>query len=164
MATRELISLNGKQRFGINISDTVGAGGRNRTGDVLAIQAMFNYIEMGLGREAITPFGISLPNTIFETPELTGILDAPTMNTIFHFQLTNSSKLLSADGIIHPASYKGRNINHFKRIMTITLLHVYALAARRKLGDSDYTLGMARLAPKLVPFLVNQLARPASAG
>jgi len=161
MATRELTSLNGKQRFGLNVSNTVGANGQNRTGDVLVLQAMFNYIEMGLGKGPGNPLAGGQLKNIVAVPELTGILDGKTMHSILHFQIANTGSLLSVDGTNHPASYMGRNLNPFKRLMTITLLHVFELAARKKLGDSDYTLGMLRLTPKLVPFVITQLAMPA---
>jgi hypothetical protein len=54
MPKREIIMLEGQgTRPGSNVSQTVGTGGRNDTGDVLLIQAMFRYIAKGRGPEAL---------------------------------------------------------------------------------------------------------------
>lgn len=161
MPSRELISLNNKQRYGFNVSDTVGPGGANNTGDVLVVQAMLNYIaEGGLGPQCfgyLEGFG----SPINKVPGLTGILDQETIAALSIFSVLNLPKLYGGmDFMIHPASYAGRNLNPFKPLMKITLLHVYARAAAKKLGDDDYTKAMLRMLPRLIPFVINRAFAP----
>jgi hypothetical protein len=60
--------------------------------------------------------------------------------------------LLSADGVIDPASYGDRNIiNRLdSQLMTITLLH---LDLRALFDAADYTTELTRLVPQLGPWL-----------
>jgi hypothetical protein len=158
MPTRELISLLGKKRYGFNVGSSVGMGGENNAGDVLVIQGMFQYIEIARNKTMFGPLtNVGMPHP-FGAPELTGVLDFQTMAAITNFQMMNASSVLSVDSVIHPASYKNRDLNPFKPLMTITLLHVHALAARKQHGDADYTRGMLRLIPKLIPYAIEQVA------
>lgn len=149
MAKREQIILLGKSKPGFNINETVGLGGQNKKGDVLLVQAMFNYIAKGIGADQLgivagSPFGL---------PQLSGKLDAETHMAIGMFQASNAKKLLNVDFVIHPASYRNRNINHFKPLMSITLLHVFARASAKMQGHSDYTIGMFFSMPNLLPWI-----------
>jgi len=159
MPSRELISLNGKERYGFNVSDTVGLGGMNTTGDVLVVQAMLNYIaEGGLGLQC---FGYIESLELGALPELTGTMDHETTKALAMFASLNRPRLYGgSDLMIHPASYAGRDLNRFKPIMKITLLHVYAVAAAKRQGDSDYTTAMLRMLPRLIPFVVNKALTP----
>jgi hypothetical protein len=153
MPKRELITLNGKSRYGFNIDESVGIMGRNKTGDILLIQAMLQYIANGLGSlEA----GV-IPISNFKVPKLTGVFDGDTMMSLNLFQSLHSQGLLKVDAIIHPASYAGRNINPFKPVMTITLLHVLCKSSAKSRGHGDYTTGMIRLLPNLLPWIIDKV-------
>ena len=165
MPSRELISLNNKQRYGFNVSDTVGPGGTNNTGDVLVVQAMLNYIvEGGFGLQCFGYFE-TMGGPVNKLPGLTGTLDPETITALTLFNTLNLPKIYGGmDRLIHPASYAGRNLNPFKPIMKITLLHVYARAAAKKLGDDDYTTAMLRMLPRLIPFVINRAFTPRAKG
>lgn len=74
-------------------------------------------------------------------------------------------RLLVLDDLIHPASYKGRNVKGEGPLMVITLLH---LACRNKAlgfdrpilappvvksGSDDYTQELTRQFPQLLPLI-----------
>jgi hypothetical protein len=151
MATRETITVDGVQSNCLNISETVGVKGSNKPGDVMLIQAMLQYIAEGL-----TPQNIGLASKD-DLPVASGAFDAATENAIKRYQLKHVLGLLQQTGLpglIHPASYKGRNIKlttggNF-RFMTITLLHFDAQLAA---PGVDYTKEIPRKTPQLVPWL-----------
>jgi len=154
MAKIEPIILDGKERMGFNIHESVGTGGRNKTGDVIIIQAMLNYIEAGLGRHD-GPIFSSPP-----APELTGAMDSATKSAIDMFQLINGKHLVAVDFVIHPAKYKGRKMTKWKPLMTITRLHVHCLASAKKQGHGSYPSDMIRTMPKILPWLLGSIQMP----
>jgi hypothetical protein len=90
-----------------------------------------------------------------EVPEPTGKYDLKTEKAILRYQTNHRTELLTADGVIDPASYNGRNILHHasgphSRVMTITDLHcdLHVLFDPR-----DYTTELTRIVPQLVPWL-----------
>lgn len=44
MPRRDQISIDGNTEYGLNVFDTVGVGGVNSPADVMAVQAMFRYL------------------------------------------------------------------------------------------------------------------------
>ncbi len=141
MARREIITLDGKEEFALNVDETVGIGGSNQIGDVMVIQAMLRY----LAELRNDPYWAGL-NSMSEVPEPTGKMDRKSRRAIKFFQKKNDYLLLSVDGIIHPANYKNRNVKLVDSddvsLMTITLLHVeLQLASETGL---DYTIAILR--------------------
>jgi len=151
MATKETITVDGVQSNCLNISETVGVNGSNKAGDVMLIQAMLQYIAEGL-----TPQRIGLDSKD-DLPVVSGAFDAPTENAIKRYQMLRVLALLQQTGfagLIHPASYKGRNIRLMTggnfRFMTITLLH---FDAQEAFPGVDYTKEITRKIPQLLPWL-----------
>lgn len=150
MAGTEIININGKTAFGVNVKGIVGYAGANLTEDVMLIQALFNYIAKGLFPEALGLGGD------YKIPEITGEIDADTYLAIGEFQIRNASRLLRRvfDGRIHPASYKNRVIRDTKKgVMSITLLHIMATDAAVMQGHWDYREGLIKLKPELATYL-----------
>jgi hypothetical protein len=153
MASKEIISINGKEFAAVNIAAPVGKGQPNRPEDVRLIQAMFQVIAAGLGpaRLGLKPGEVPEPTGNFE--------DGKTENAIWKFQRKNALKVRNVDGIIHPAAYKGRDLTHMTtaRLMSITLLHNEISDAKLFLpgatGTSDYIEDIVRRAPALKPHL-----------
>ncbi len=148
MATKQTITVNEMRRPSLNVSHTVGAGGRNDPGDVMLIQAMFQFIAASrLGPEAL---GV---NSMDDVPAPTGKFDSKTAQLIKAFQRKFHPKLLlRADGLIHHGDYILRNISFEdkeSRLMSITLLHLLCMMVR-----ADYTTEITREFPQLLPFIV----------
>ena len=148
MAKFDLIYLtNGQTESCVNVSATVGNGGRNLREDILLIQALINYIADGLGRDVL---GLE-PE--YDMPEINGEMDSATYSAIGQFQVRNLQYLMmkTFDGRIHPASYKNRKITLIgKPKMTITLLHTYASDASMMSGKGlNYTQQIASMNQEL---------------
>ena len=150
MASKEIITIGTSKLAGINISSPVGPGQDNKPEDVMLIQATFQYIATGAGESR----GF-LGTEIGEIPLVTGVMNAPTIFAIRNFQQKNLSNVLKVDGIIHPASYKRRVIKPGTRhLMSITQLHMLCIYANVQRNDGpDYVAGIAKLEPRLAPFL-----------
>ena len=132
---------------GINLDFRVGVRGENRIGDVLAIQTLFRYI--GLDDEFKRRF---LGDMII--PESDGVCGPITLRAIRQFQNKNRSRLIRVDGVIHPASYRGRTVDTQKPVMTITLLHFFAWEAMGFQPDIDYVDGLIRIQPNFEHYLM----------
>jgi len=139
MAKVDIINIRGNKERCVNLSNTVGAGGRNEKSDVMAIQALFYYLYFD--KEAkLTGLPLLSPAlAVADKFSPTGLLDILTIQTIAFFQTTHRQHLLSADAIIHPANYEGRVIKDTnKPLMTITYLHLLAKRRELRSGDGDY--------------------------
>lgn len=150
MAKTEVININGKTGFGVNVTGIVGFAGENRQEDVMLIQALFNYIANGL-----SPAAVGLGSK-YRIPEITGEIDADTYLAIGEFQIKHAHRMLRNpfDGRIHPASYKNRAIrNGSGRLMCITLLHIMATDAAVMQSHYDYREGLIKLKPELAKYL-----------
>lgn len=139
MAKIDVININGNRQPCVNLSYSVGAGGRNHKPDVLLIQALFFYLYFDEEAKLLgTPFlgpGLAFVEKFLPT----GVFDMLTVQVIAQFQTMHRRHLLSADGIIHPASYEGRVIkNTDQPLMTITYLHLLAKRRELRTGDGDY--------------------------
>lgn len=155
MAKKDLISFRSGKFWGVNVHYKVGPNLDNGPADVMLIQALFRY----LSYSAQNIKG-ELGYTESDVPDINGKFDAKTSNVIKKFQQKNAAKLLGADGSIYPASYEGRliRVNHWdpllrqprQRMMTITLLHVYAWYTAAIYDDAgDYIRWIAGMAPDL---------------
>ena len=142
MPRRDLITLDGETKYGLNVFDTVGARGANRHGDVMTIQAMFRYLG-----ELWTKDGTgTLPFMHDLLVEPNGMIGRKTIDAILAYQRTYGHKVLSIDGTIHPAKYENRKMSSRKPLMTITRMHDDLLNAH---GAGDYTKEIARRFPNV---------------
>ena len=145
MAKREMIQVDGNEEWGLNVSETVGIGGRNKRGDVMLIQAMFRYIVKS-GRESLV--GVS---SIDELPQVDGNYDGRLGHLILNYQRNNRERLLNIDGVIHPASYQNREIKDkgIYPLMTMTLLHWHTFITANVALGADYTTAFLNEFPSL---------------
>jgi hypothetical protein len=143
MAKSELIKIDDFEMWGFNVSETVGIGGKNEEGDVMLIQAMFYFL--GAHGE-LSSMGVK------SLAELTGV-DGKYSNRlgqiILNYQKTKDYLLLNVDGLIHPASYKDRNIKfegEGNLLMTITCMHLDMAVGS---FNGDYATDFLRFFPVL---------------
>src|SRR5262245_29661623 len=98
MARKEMITIDGETKPGLNVSNTVGPpeqGGLNHPGDVMLIQAMLLF---SADFSRMSRFKLPVPS---------GKFDHETVAAIVTFQDTIRGSLVApVDGVIHPASYK----------------------------------------------------------
>ncbi|MGH9820192.1 MAG: peptidoglycan-binding domain-containing protein [Pyrinomonadaceae bacterium] len=152
MARKDMVEYNGGgPSEAVNLDFKVGAGGQNKPEDVMTAQALLRYL--GLDNERRKQF---LGNIV--PPKSDGICGPKTLRAIRSFQQKHAHRLIMVDGVIHPASYKGRQINETsKPILTITLLHLFAVQCMFWLPDADYISGLIRIEPKLRGVLVGKI-------
>ncbi len=159
MPQTELINFRSGQFWGVNTNFRIGPNSENGQADVKLIQTLFRYLSY-----ASTNTKGDLGFHDGDVPEVTGKFDGKTQNVIRKFQMKNAAKLLSTDGFIDPASYKGRQIrvNHWdsllpkpqQQVMTITLLHIYAWYAASVFDVSGNYIGfLASMTPELRTWL-----------
>lgn len=148
MAKKDVITMYNHKFPALNLSESVGKGGANKTGDVMLVQAMFQYIAKGFKPKFI---GV---NSADDIPEPSGDYDDKTERAIKSYQRKHIRNLLKVDGIIHPASYENRNLKRMTSpLMTITLLGSHLLDASLMNGDDDQFTGIVRMFPKLLPWI-----------
>jgi hypothetical protein len=132
-----------------NISEAVGIGEKNEKNDVMTIQALFKLVGYS-DFNAKKYFNLKSN----DLPEPTGGFDEKTIRAVWAFQRTNQGRLLNADGKIHPADYQNRVLkNIFKgaRLMTITLLNLYAIDGVVMLpGVSNTPEAVKKIAPSVL--------------
>ena len=155
MAAMVNITINGVESMGFNVCDTVGTGGKNRkdNGDVMLVQVMLNLVAQHLdSRPSASNVGLK---SMDELPEPTGTFDEKTRHAILSYQRRYHRALLRVDGVVHPASYRNRNIRFGRPgdlLMTITHLHWLLLNSPTLLaGQQDYSLRLIGKFPKLFP-------------
>jgi hypothetical protein len=144
MARREIITINEVKVRGFNVNAPVGDGGENEAGDVLLVQAMFQYLAELVELERL---GLKSSD---EIPAPTGRIDDRTLNAIKRYQQSAAVwSLLSADGLIHPADSQSRNIRlqGLIRLKTITSLQLQIYL--EKPFYLDYTEEILRRVPQL---------------
>jgi len=125
----------------------VGVGGLNERGDVMLIQALFNFIADG---HEISRTG--LPSAA-RLPVLTGILDGRTIEAITAFQLRWMKQLLpSFAGKVFPlpAGYRMKSLSD-----KAPMLHMLNVMARDSTGGPSNPLPKAMLKafPELLPLI-----------
>src|ERR1051326_2860822 len=104
MAKKETINYDGDKVVGFNLTNFIGFGVNNDKGDVLLIQAMFNFIVEGTGQPS--RLGIKSSN---ELPGVTGIFDGDTSLIIISFQLKWMPILTAqSSGMLFPGYYKDK--------------------------------------------------------
>lgn len=128
MAKVEIMTMGPDKSSVLNIGHKVGwvdlngERGANQPDDVMLIQGMFRFIKKhnsGCDFSKAAQYG--------DLPEVTGIVNSPTLDMIDLYQRVNARKLLKVDRVIEPASYQNRNIvltAKHHRLMTITLLNM----------------------------------------
>jgi hypothetical protein len=139
MVMTDWVDFDGSKERCVNLSASVGKGGKNMWQDVMLIQALFNYLYQSHRAAALhLPKNVFPKDTIseiFQMFPVTGNIDAITLQTITSFQAINRKHILNADGRIEPAHYKGRVIKGntmTQPLMTITYLHVLAKQVERR--------------------------------
>ena len=146
MPRRDEITIDGNTNYGLNVFDSVGLGGANNPGDVMVIQSMFRYLAELWEKpeyEAMRSLGLLEKFTL----EPVGTIGDKTIRAIVAYQRLNHYKVLSVDGIIHPAKYENRNIKWDGKWMTITHLHWDLWMAED--NARDYTQEIARRFPNV---------------
>ncbi len=149
MPRRDLISIDGKQAYGLNVFDPVGVGAANSYADVMTVQAMFAYLHE-LWHKDLDVYGGTakyFKNVLNLHPD--GRVGPKTINAIFMYQRYYSWALLSVDGRIDSAKYENRNLTiaSGKRLMTVTHLHFDLWLAEAT--GVDYTKSIALRFPNL---------------
>ena len=150
MAKIEIANLKGEKVKHANISDVVGlVGGRNEKNDVMLIQALFHIAGANSPHIRKDIFGFE---SYSDLPKITGDLDPVTIETIWKFQRHNAHRLLSVDGIVHPASYEKREIKepYTKPVMMITYLNMKAEYSTRHSFKDDLAFAIKHYAPSIV--------------
>ena len=134
----------------LNISDTIGPGGANHAADVMAVQALLNY--MCGGSEDWGLYALGTFSALDILPGVSGEYDEATYFAIANFHQSWAKRLLKpSDPIIHPANYGGRVLKHYKtgRLMTITLMSQLAEEVSQINAGTGYLERIFRIYPKL---------------
>jgi hypothetical protein len=149
MAKIEIANLKGEKIKHANISDLVGLGKRNEKNDVMLIQALFKIAGGNSPHITKDLFGLE---SYKDLPKVTGDLDPVTIKTIWQFQRINAHRLLSVDGVIHPASYGKRVLKEpfTKPVMMITFLNIQAEYSTRIRFKDDLAFAIKNFAPSIV--------------
>ena len=139
MAMTDWVDFDGSKERCVNLSASVGKGGKNLWQDVMLIQALFHYLYQSHRAAALhlpkNVFPKDPISEIFQMFPVTGNIDAITLQTITSFQVINRKHILSADGRIERAHCSGRVIKgntKTQQLMTITYLHVLAKQVERR--------------------------------
>jgi len=152
MAKKDVMTFHAGQqiinRTCVNVHFSVGGAHTDGNGpaDIMLVQALFNYI----GKSNPRVLGFSRQSI----PAIDGKIGDQTRNAILSFQRRHSHKLLSVDGIVHPANYENRRIKMEGRLMTITLLDQFASTEGLMNNEPDHIAGIVKLEPRLAPWLV----------
>jgi hypothetical protein len=115
----DFISSNGNFYEAFNVRRPVGFGQPNLMMDVMLVQTALSYL-------FLTDYDFFSPRT--EKIKVSGIFDSITHFAVGDYQKTMGRELWANrfDGIIHPADYKGRNLNNLfspsAKLMMITHL------------------------------------------
>ena len=141
---QQILYLEDSDFLGFNLSFHVGLHGANQRGDVMLIQALFNFIS------DITSTG--LKSTV-DLPFLTGRMDGATQNAIMAFQFRWTRLLLPEFmGMIFPLPPKYRLAKLEDRRPAMAMLNELAWTSK---GGASETLPHALLKefPELRPLL-----------
>lgn len=149
MPKKDTIVVGSLHEPAVNIHFKVGIGGDNGPADVMLIQTLFHYLGHVKGKP-MQYLGFPL----HEIPAITGDCCWKTKQAIVKFQRRHAKKLISADGLIHPAVYEGRSIKPGEqRVMTITLLHFFATEMSVYHPEPHYIDGLIKMLPRLRTWL-----------
>lgn len=132
-----------------NLTFSVGMDGDNGGADIMLVQALFNFVGWAKGTSRnLLGFEKSA------MPRITGRMNSKTQQAIFNFQRRNVNKVLKIDGLMEPGKYENRVLTIGGRLMTITLLDLYAKQEGLAQNEPDHIKGVIKLAPALAPWLV----------
>lgn len=151
MAKKETINYDDDKTVGFNLTNVIGFGVYNDKGDVMLIQAMFNFIFEGTGQ--LSKLGIKSRS---ELPVVTGIFGGDTGFLIMNFQFKWLSILTAQQsGLLFPGNYKDKiqAMGDGDRRQAMFLLHQFAQEAAARLNETDYTVAMLKDFPELRPFI-----------
>ena len=149
MAYKQIININGTNEPAVNIRWNVGPGAPNGPADVMLIQTFINYLSF-YGK---TPTSKHTGLGPGELPAMDGKFGPKTARAVLQFQRQNARFLQNVDGIVHPASYNGRNLSGRPRYMTITLMHLFGQERALMENQPSYIDGLIRLNPALKGWL-----------
>lgn len=146
MATVEIATFDNFQETHVNLSHPVGVGQKNERNDVMAVQALFQLV----GNSELRA-GMYFGSLKRDLPEVTGRFDEKTIRALTGFQRKMASRLLSADGKIHPASYRNRIMRgaYGVRLMAITLLNMEAVIQADWIAHGPVPDAVKILAPSI---------------
>ncbi len=151
MAKKENIIYDDEKALGFNLTNLVGFGGFNDKGDVMLIQAMFNFIVEGTG--SLSKLGIK---STIDLPDVTGFFGGDTGFTIMSFQLKWMPMLTAQrSGLLFPGYYKDKipAMGTDDRRQAMFLLHQFAQDSAARLNETDYTQAMLKEFPEIRPFI-----------
>src|SRR5262245_35077263 len=147
MAKKDVLAFHAGQQIinitCVNVHFSVGGSSADGNGpaDIMLVQALFNYI----GKNNTSVLGFSSQSM----PAIDGRIGPATRDAILGFQRRNRHKVLSVDGIVHPASYENRTLKLEGRLMTITLLDQFASMEGLMRSEPDHIAGLVKIAPQL---------------
>jgi hypothetical protein len=148
MAKKEKLIYGDEKQVCFNIDGDVGFSSPNLTGDVMLIQAMFNFIFKG------NRFLLGVESN--DLPQITGTFDADTGYSIMKFQFKWMRNLTTQkSGVLFPGYYKKKiplMVGDGYRRQAMFLLHQFAQEAAARMGETDYTVKMLNMFPELKPF------------
>jgi hypothetical protein len=155
MASVDVITVGGDKARGVNVAEAVGKGQRNREEDLVLIRTILRLLTEGYGPAYIGLRSMTeVPTTITIAKGI--VFDNKDDTAIRSYQSKYFAEgiLLKVDGIVHPASYKGRIIDpKDPRRMTIHLMHDQLVDAALMFGWEDYMDKIVSTTPLLKPFL-----------
>lgn len=105
----------------LNLSRPVGPGQLNDFGDVLLVQAFFDWILREEG-----PFADGAIHSGIKPAKVTGFFDEDTRKMIIRYQKGGQYGIdatIAADGVVHPASLSGRTMRFDRKQMTVVRLN-----------------------------------------
>ena len=152
MPIKEMLSMGTFTEPAVNLNFSVGQGGDNGIADVMLIQAMFHFLASTY-KTPLTALGFSTG----ELSRIDGICGNKTKKSILKFQIKHRDKILSADGLIEPAKYQGRNLTPGGpkgKYMTMTWLHFLSSQQALYTTEPSYIKGLISIEPRLAPWLV----------
>ena len=146
MATQELFTVMSNGIGGINLSFDVGPMGTNDIGDVMAVQALLNFIAIGNNDSSETG-----TMQIDDLPDVTGIyVDGKTNLAIISFQLRWLRLLRSSvAGWMYPVDNKTFQVKDFSdKRPTIVMMNQLAETAAGRMNQ-QYPHGLMAMFPEL---------------
>ena len=134
----------------LNLSRPVGPGQVNDFGDVLLVQAFFDWILREDG-----PFANGAIHSGIKPAKVTGSFDEDTHKMIIHYQKGGDYGIdvtIAVDGVVHPASLSGRAMRFDQKQMTVVRLNQDARWGSDKYGHDHVAaiLNRCRLLNALV--------------
>ena len=175
MAKLEIIFVGGIGYLGFNVTSTVGVGGRNETGDVMLIQAVFAFLsqnheprqterwrtisvppvdgnpDTGI-KQAIVQYQKQFNTDAIGFKQQEGIMsgrNALEYPSFYKDGYGGPNALLSVDGLIHPANYRQRNLSRLWGSPLLTITKLFADVIQVDNGVERLQVDFPQLRPHL---------------